>query len=73
MDKKIILALDFKNAPEALKTATQNYGNAEKAKTLAEQKLAAAQKNLTDATTKATEMEKAFNAELNAWTPATGV
>ena len=73
MDKKIILALDFKNAPESLKTATQNYGNAEKAKLLAEQKLATAQKNLSESITKAAEMEKAFNAELNAWTPATGV
>lgn len=73
MDKKIILALDFKNAPESLKTATQNYGNAEKAKTLAQQKLAKAQKDLADAQTKAAEMEKAFNAELNAWSPASGV
>ena len=73
MDKKIILALDFKNAPEALKTATQNYGNAEKAKALAETRLATAQKNLADAITKAAEMERAFTAELNAWKPAAGV
>lgn len=73
MDKKIILALDFKNAPEALKTATTNYGQAEKKLALAESKLVEAQKNVTEAKAKVVELEKAFNAELNAWTPATGV
>ena len=72
MDKKVILALDYKNAPEALKTATEAYGKAEKALALAQTKLIAAQKAETDAKSKVAELEKAFNAELNAWTPATG-
>lgn len=73
MDKKIILALDFKNAPEALKTATTAYGQAEKKLALEEAKLVNAQKNVAEAKLKVAELEKAFNAELNAWTPAAGV
>lgn len=73
MDKKVILALDYKNAPQALKDATEAYGKAEKAATLAESKAAAAQKAATEARAKVKDLENAFNAELNAWTPSTGV
>lgn len=69
MDKKIILALDFKNAPEALKTATTNYGQAEKKLAHAQKKLTEAEKAVNEAKAKVIELEKAFNAEFNAWTP----
>lgn len=73
MDKKILLALDFKNAPETLKTVTQSYGQAEKQLANAQTKLTAAEKAVNEAKVKVAELEKAFNAELNAWTPAVGV
>lgn len=69
MDKKVQLTLDFKNAPESLKSAVTNYGKSEKELALAESKLVAAQKAVASAKAKNAENEKAFNAELNAWTP----
>lgn len=72
MDKKVQLALNFKDAPEAIKTTVTAYGKAEKELALAESKLVTATKAVADARLKAAELEKAFNAELNAWTPATG-